>query len=193
MTGRFIQKETAASRPLAAAPTGDSPVSYPNFPAFPQPLPGGQNISQPKLTRAAGPRSVLWPALVAEWPIWCARLRATTNGNGAPRRRRYRSQIGRYGSNDVMRCFFKSAGGSRSQKNCLREAASVTLRPWHAAVENIRGKTPDVPVLGETGRWFPSRIANSWSWFLNASGYRCRRPRTPRAWPCKPCSAWARF
>src|SRR6266446_8988088 len=44
MTRRFIQKETAASRPLAAAPTGDSPVSYPNFPAFPQPLPGGQNI-----------------------------------------------------------------------------------------------------------------------------------------------------
>jgi len=47
MTGRFIQKETAASRPLAAAPTGDSPVSYPNFPAFPQPLRGGRTFLSP--------------------------------------------------------------------------------------------------------------------------------------------------
>jgi hypothetical protein len=39
----------------------------------------------------------------------------------------------------------------KSRKN-LSEAACLTPRPWHAAVENIRGRTPGVLASGETGR-----------------------------------------
>src|SRR5258705_8813725 len=104
MTGRFT--------------TGDSPVSYPNFLAFPQPLPGRQNISQPKLTRAASPRSVLLAGARGGMTDMVCKTAGDDKRKLRPilRRRRYRSQIGKYGQNDVMRCFFKSAGGLRPQK-----------------------------------------------------------------------------